>query len=188
MSTTEQFRGFDEHIARYLGEVERVESARAQGGDRGYDLLFCRHPQQEVVSVVTDGLRWLPFDGDLPEELVCSVRPDQESAALYLTDTVAGMVLANRGPLEYGRVIPSPDPLLSGTVIQGVLAQAHPYAPDDFDVLRDDTGEPELHMVTLVPISAAEVALAQADGVDALHERWRAAGTDLMNVSRPSAV
>lgn len=188
MTTTERFGGFADHVTTYLGEVERVESAETSDGNRGYDLLFLRHPELEVASVVSNGLRFQELAGDVPEELVCSVGNTQVEAAHYLVDTVAQMVLENAAVLEYGRVIPSPEPLLPGTNIQGVVAMAHPYAPDEFDLMHNEAGDIELQFVTLVPITKAEAELGQAEGIQALYGKWQEAETDLLDITRESAV
>lgn len=75
------FDGFADHVTAGLGEVERVEPAETAAGDRGYDLVFLRHPELDVMSVVSNGLRFAELDGPLPEELVCSVRAAQADAA-----------------------------------------------------------------------------------------------------------
>ncbi|HWC84018.1 MAG TPA: suppressor of fused domain protein [Pseudonocardiaceae bacterium] len=188
MTTTERFGRFADHVTTYLGAVERVESAETAEGNRGYDLLFVRHSEMEVASVVSNGLRFQNLVGDVPEELACSVGTPQVEAAHYLVDTVAQMVLDNEAVLEYGRVIPSPDPLLPGTNIQGVVAMAHPYAPDEFDLMRNEAGEVELQFVTLVPITKAESELGQAEGIQVLYGKWQEAGTDLLDITRESAV
>jgi hypothetical protein len=142
----------------------------------------------DVWSVVTNGLRFHELDDDLPEELVCSVRAGQQDAAQYLADTVAQMVLSNGATLEYGRPIPSPEPLLPGTRIQGIIALAHPYAPDDFDLLKDANGTVELQLVTLVPMTKPEFDFLEANGVEALHAKWQEAESDLLDIYRSSAV
>jgi hypothetical protein len=55
--------------------------------------------------------------------------------------------------------VPSPQPLIPDTDITGVLATSHLYADDDFDTLRDENGTVELQLVTVTPMTSAEVDL-----------------------------
>lgn len=186
--TTELFQGFDDHVTTYLGEIERVESGESEDGDRGYDLLFCHNEELDVVSVVTDGLRFADLEGDLPEELVCTVRSEQVELAQFLVETVAQMILGDGTALDYGQLIPSSEPLLSDVEIQGVITLAHPYTDDDFDLLVDEDGEAELQFVSLVPVTKAEADEIEANGIDGVNTRWQEDDTDLFDLSRPSAV
>lgn len=188
MPAAVRFQGFQEHVTTFLGEVERVLSAQSADGNRGYDLVFCHQSEMDVWSVVTNGLRFQELDEELPEELVCSVRTGQQDAAQYLVDTVAQMVLGNGAALEYGRLVPGPEPLLPGTAIQGIIALAHPYAPDEFDLLKDAYGTVELQLVTLVPVTKAESDYLATNGVEPMHAKWQEAESDLLDIYRPSAV
>jgi hypothetical protein len=188
MTMTDQFQGFEDHVTAYLGEVERVDPGESEDGDRGYDLLFCHHEELDMVSVVTSGLRYYELEGELPEELVCSVRSEQAELARYVVDTVAQMVLGEGTALDYGQLIPSAEPLLADVEIQGVITLAHPYAEDGFDLLANDEDEVELQLISLVPVTKAEADEIEANGVEAVDVRWQEDDTDLLDLSRPSAI
>ncbi|MCM2248944.1 hypothetical protein, partial [Klebsiella pneumoniae] len=67
-----------------------------------------------------------------PQELVCSVKPEQAGAAQVLIQATLDVIsTAGRG-MVHQSVITHAEPLLAGTDIHGVLIAAHPYLGDEF--------------------------------------------------------
>jgi Suppressor of fused protein (SUFU) len=187
VSSAEKYSGYLDHVQAYLGPVAEVEPPVVDGRNRGYALLFCRTPDGDLVSVVTNGLRFQSITTIMPQELVCTMRADQRRAAHLLIALTAELVMRMRQGLSLNQVVPSPHPLVPNTAITGVVADTHPYADDDFDVLLDASGTAELQIITLLPATAGEIAFAQQHGIDALYERWETQETDLLDVYRSSA-
>lgn len=186
---TEPFAGLLPHLERFLGPVREFEEPTVLGYNRGYGLFFCYSPNQ-LVSVVTNGLRFQPVTVVFPQELLCTVHEDQRKEAHLLVPLIAGVVMQRGGGLMLDEVIrsDSPDPLVPGTEIAGIIAANHPYADDGFDTLNSPTGSPELQLITLIPATLFELRLAQESGVDALYEIWENEGADLLDMHRRSSV
>ena len=64
----------------------------------------------------------------------------------------------------------------------------HPFLDEDFNVVRDPDGRIEMQIITLIPATTAEIALARARGVPELFDRWEEQETDLADLARPCAV
>ncbi|WP_328475264.1 suppressor of fused domain protein [Actinoplanes sp. NBC_00393] len=182
MSTTDKYSGFLEHIQAYLGPVRETEPPTD-----GYALLFCRTPDDDLASVVTNGLRFQPITAVLPQELVCTVHAAQRKAAHLITALTAELVMKSRRGLVLEQVIPSPHPLIPHSDIGGVIAAIHPYADDDFDTLHSPGDAAELQLITLLPATTGELLFAEQHGTEALFQRWEAKETDLLDVFRRSA-
>ncbi|SHF09020.1 suppressor of fused domain protein [Streptoalloteichus hindustanus] len=180
-----------EHIERHLGRVRGVEEAGAPGAtadDHAYALAVYEHPEYDMVSVVTSGLRLWRVDVRHVEELVCSLQADQEPVAQFLVDSLARIVVDSGEGLEYGTVVQNDQPLIPDTLIQGLLATTHPFCDEEFNLYPAGAAEPMLQIVTLVPITLAECEYAERNGADALREVWATQETDLLDVHRASTV
>ncbi|WBB70072.1 suppressor of fused domain protein [Micromonospora sp. WMMD812] len=186
---TERFAGFLPHLQRYLGEAREFEEPTALGRNRGYGLFFCYAPNN-LVSVVTNGLRFQRITVVLPQELVCTVHEEQRKEAHLLVPLTAEIVMGRRAGLGLDEVIMSADqgPVIPGTEIAGVVAGTHPYAADGFDALPDADGKPELQLITLLPATRAELTYARDNSVDALFTAWEDQATDLLDMHRRSAI
>lgn len=186
---TERFANFLPHLERYLGEAREFEEPTVLGRNRGYGLFFCYSPNN-LVSVVTNGLRFQQITAVLPQELVCTVHADQRKEAHLLVPLTAEIVMRRRAGLGLDEVIMSgdPGPVVPGTGIAGVVAGTHPYAEDGFDDLLNSAGGPELQLVTLLPATRAELVYAREKSVDDLFIAWEDQATDLLDLHRPSAV
>jgi hypothetical protein len=186
---TEPYAGFLEHLERYLGPAREFEEPTVLGPNRGFGLFFCYAPN-DIVSIVTNGLRFQRITSVYPKELVCTVRADQRKEAHLLVPLVAGIVLQRGLGLTLDEVILSdaPEPVIPGTEIAGIVAGTHPYADDGFDTLTDTSGKTELQLITLIPAASRELHLAQAAGIDAVYDAWEGQNTDLLDMHRPSAV
>lgn len=185
---TEKYEGFLPHLQQYLGPAREVEEPTVTGRNRGFGLFFCYSDDNQTVSVVTNGLRFQRITVVLPQELVCTVYQDQRKAAHLLVPLTAELVLRRGAGLILDETISAPAPLVPGTAIQGIVAASHPYVGEGLDALTNAAGRTELQIVTLIPATAAELVLAEREGVDALFSRWEGLETDLLDLARPSAV
>lgn len=186
--TASAFSGFLPQITGRLGPVRWVEAATAHGGNRGFAVFHLGAPGGEVGTAVTNGLRFQPLRALRPLELCCTLLTEQEETAHRIVVQVARMVLdGGAGPVS-GTLLPGTRPLAPGSEMVGVVCAGHPFTDAEFDVLRDARGRIELQIITLIPATAAELALAAQQGTDELFERWEAMKADLADLLRPSAV
>ncbi|GAA4613535.1 suppressor of fused domain protein [Saccharopolyspora hordei] len=187
MSTFQPYFGLLEHFGQRLGPVQRVESGRSAQGNRGYDLAFYGSDEPPISTVITNGLRFQSITSMLPEELVCSLRADQEHIAHYLVDSIASMIIQNGTGMEYGSVFHNDQPIIDGTAITAVLAHTSPLFDEAFNLFPDQDA-PTLQIISLVPITDAEVEFIGEEGADMLFEVFHLNQTELVDVRRRSAV
>lgn len=181
-----RFKGFPAHVEKHVGRVRGADSRSAGGRERAYNLVYCDHADGTHVTVLTSGLREHTAGAPLPQELLCTLRRDQEVYAKHLVGVVAELLTESQARVGYGALIMNDRILLPDTAIAGAMAAPHPYLGDDFDVLLDE-GVPVLQLITLVPITRAESQLVARFGRDALYDRWEAQGTDLVDIYREDA-
>jgi hypothetical protein len=98
------------------------------------------------------------------------------------------MVLDGGAGVVSGTIIPGEQPLAGGSAMTGVICAEHPFADAAFDTVLDADGKPEMQIITLIPASPAELALATERVADTVFERWEQQETDLADINRPSAV
>jgi hypothetical protein len=180
-----RFQGFPAHVEAHVGRVRGAESWGDSDSDRGYHLVYCDHPDDQHVSILTSGLRMRTAGAPLPQELICTVHAAQESQARHLTAVIAELLTESDSRVGYGALIMNDRPLLPDTEISGALAAPHPYLGEGFDLLRDAEGTPVLRIVTLIPISRGESQLVARYGSDVLYDRWEHNDVDLTNIHRP---
>jgi hypothetical protein len=188
MTATPAFAGFLPQIADHLGPVQWVEEATAHGGNRGFAVLYLRESGSEVGSAVTNGLRFQNIKVVFPQELCCTLLAEQEETAHKIVVRVAQMILEGGAGVTTGAAIPGREPLAPGSDMVGVICADHPFVDAQFDTVRDDDGKVEMQIITLIPASTAELALAAGQGMDALFDKWEQQETDLADLTRPSAV
>ena len=187
------FGGFLPQLTGRLGPVRWVEAATAEGGDRGFAVFYLGAPGGEVGTAVTNGLRFQRTAAPVPRELCCTLLLDQEETAHRIVVQVARMVLAGGqggaggAVLSHGTLIPGERPLAPGSALVGVVCAGHPFTDAEFDVVRGADGRIELRIITLIPATAAELALAAERGVETLFELWEARQADLADVNRACA-
>jgi hypothetical protein len=115
---------------------------------------------------------------------VCSVQNGQDGAAAHIVTTMLDMIIAtDRGPLVT-QLIPGKAPILERTNIYGLLAASHPYLDDAFNTVTDDAGAILIQIVTLLPLTAAEVRQGETAGLDALVDTLENTDPPLLNVTR----
>lgn len=189
MTSSEKYAGFLNHIQQHLGTVRDAEPPTTGGGNRGFAIYFCQIAETDAISAVTNGLRFQQhITTILPQELVCTLAPEQRRYAHFIAVLTAELMIRMGAGLSYDQIIPSPQPLVEESDIGGVVAMPHPYADDDFDTLLDEQGHTVLQFVTLVPITKREIAYAEEHSIDALFEVWEEQETNTLNAFRPSAV
>ena len=183
-----RFDGLLQHWQRYAGEFRGVEPRDVRGYNRGYDIAFYESGDGAMVTAGTNGLRFQRYVTLKEEELACSVHAHQGEAARYLVDVTASLVLEKERGLQYGDVFGNSQPLLAGTQIYGVLGAPHPYLDEGFDLFRAADGEILLQIVTLIPVTRAEIDFIAAHGYEKLGAIWQEHGTDLLDVERGSPI
>jgi hypothetical protein len=188
MTEAPGYAGFLPQVAEYLGPAQWTEGPTAHGPNRGFAVLYFNAPGSEIGSAVTNGLRFQKITAIYPQELCCSLLTAQEETAHKIVVRTAEMVLRGGGGLLSGTIIPGDKPLAPDTAMVGVICTEHPYVDEDFNVVRDADGKIEMQIITLIPASAAEIALATNQGADALFDVWEQQETDLADLTRPSAV
>lgn len=183
-----RFAGFLPQTIGHLGEVEWIEKTTAHGPNRGFDVFYLRAPAGEVGSAVTNGLRFQNVTAVLPQELCCTLLAEQEEAAHRIVVQAAEMVRDGGRGLGPEAIVAGDRPLAAGSATVGVVCAEHPFLDEDFNVVRDPDGRIEMQIITLIPATTAEIALARARGVPELFDLWEEQETDLADLARPCAV
>ncbi|GAA4536476.1 suppressor of fused domain protein [Amycolatopsis samaneae] len=167
----------DDHFTRHLGDGTVAEQL---GG-----VAIWRHERPEFVSFATHGLADKPITAIYPQELVCSVQPGQDGAALFLLRTTLELILRGNRGLVNNQVIPNGEPLLARTSITGILVSSHPYLEDTFEAVFDTDRRVVAEIMTLIPLTDHEVTQANTAGVDSLIDHLESADPPLLDVTRP---
>jgi len=188
MNSSERFGGFVAHLERHLGTLRGAEGPEAEGRNRGYSIAFFERSDPGIISAASNGIRFQDVTSIMPEELVCTLRHDQENVARYLVNVVSSMVIGSGNGIEYDQIIKNDQPLIPQTEIQAILAASSPYFGTEFDLLRDGRGNPELQIITLIPITLAEAEYAEENEPEDLFEEWQGSRTNLLDVRRASAI
>jgi hypothetical protein len=188
MSSPGGYGRFLEHIEGKLGAIKHVEGPEVSGANRGYALIYTHLADPGVASVTTNGVRFQQITSMLPEEFTCSLQEDQEHIARYLVDTVAGLAISSGRGLEYEQVVKNEQPIIADSQMQGILASPSPFFGGEFDLYRDDNGQPVLQIITLIPVTAAEADFVEEADAEELYDIWRENRTNLLNVYRESAL
>ncbi|NBH12572.1 hypothetical protein [Amycolatopsis sp. SID8362] len=186
-----RFDGLLPHVERHLGPVTHGQGpGLPDGGNRGFAIGFHAHPRLRMVSAATTGVRFQRVDAPLPQEYVVSAAPEHEEEAGYLAHVIASGVIERARGYPYGGGYLNAEPLIPGTGVAFLLAAAHPFADAEFDLYRDERGEPALQLVTLLPCTRAEFEFVHAHDEDpeVLFDRWRDRDTDILDLYRASAV
>src|SRR5690606_1748814 len=159
-----RFSGLPAHVEQYVGRVRGPHSTRAGDRDRGYYLVYCDHPDRTRVSVLTSGLRDYTAGAPLPQELICTLRSEQEKYARHLTAVIAELLTETQSRVGYGALIMNDRILLPDTEISGARAAPHPYLDDAVDIPLHHAGAPALQLNTVVPTRRGEHLPAARQG------------------------
>jgi hypothetical protein len=168
----------DDHLTRYLGAG--APDARVGG------VEIWRHERPEFVSFATHGLSATPVLAVYPQELVASVRHGQDGAALHLVEIMLELVIGHDRGVVVGQIVPNGQPLLARTDISGLLVSSHPYLEDGFEAVFADDRRVLAQVMTLIPLTANEIAYAEERGVDALVDLLEDSDPPLLDVTRGS--
>ncbi|SPN99253.1 uncharacterized protein DNG_02290 [Cephalotrichum gorgonifer] len=181
------YEGLIDHLERHLGPFRTAQPPTVHGGNRGFSIAVYKHPDHDMFTAVSNGLRFQSITTLMPQEFVCSLKQEQNTFAQAIVDMFASSAVKNGRGLEYDGVIDTGRPFIPDSRIQGVLACPHPYAGEAFDLFP--TGEkPILQLITLIPVTTAEIAFIGTNGADELQARWVERATDLLTIFRASAV
>ncbi|WP_258349010.1 suppressor of fused domain protein [Saccharopolyspora gregorii] len=168
------------HYARFFGVLTASEIAD--------EIEIARWDRPEFASVSTLGLCRKRITAIYPQELVCSVKPEQAGAAQVLVRGTLEMIASLGRGMVHQSVITNEEPLLPETDIHGVLVAAHPYLDDAFNVVFGPGRTVLVDIMTLIPITAAEAALARGGNVERLLDAFEAADPELTDITRRSVV
>ncbi|WP_194838208.1 UvrD-helicase domain-containing protein [Nocardia sp. XZ_19_369] len=175
-----------EHLHQHAGTIiDRIESRDISGNTIGYTILVCSHAAYPIVTVATTGLR---FSTPRPDtEIAITAYSDQVDLARALLDVTAMTSLANSYTLDTGHRMFSPEPLVVGTDIHGIVADHHPYFGTEFGVVHGQSGHELMRLVTLLPLVGDEVQYVRSFGPQTLSALWRNNKTRLPDLKRRSA-
>lgn len=185
---TSPYEGLLDHVHRHLGPVSHAQQPDALGYNRGFAIGLHRHPEHEMVSAATTGVRFQEVAAELPAEFVCSARPGQETEAAFLLSTVADKVVQSGSGHNMGDGYRNEKPWIPGTQISSLVFGTHPYVADEFHAFRNTEGKVVLRLITLIPLTDPEFLFALDKGYPDMVETWKDMGTDLLDLYRPSAV
>ncbi len=179
------------HIEHHLGDPEYVYGVRAPG--HSFNILqFDGVPHFDAVSYVTEGVSSelvLQPSGSARQELVLTVRrafaSDETRRPL---GAVAQHILNSKDALIRGEVIDFPTHIVHGTNLSAVCCLAPAIVSKDFWVYAET--DPATMFVWLLPLTAAEAALARRLGPDEFEAKLETAQetVDLLNLDRPPFV
>lgn len=148
--------------------------------------VACIHPANhgEPFVYLSCGAWEATADRGLGQEFfLLAAHPSEEH--VDTVGTVALAHLAARGLLDLGEVLPLGRPWLPGSGADHLLVTLpYPYGPNLERVPLTDTFA--LAFRWLVPITAAEAALARAEGAEAVERRLEAARADFLDPRRAS--
>ncbi|MFX4291296.1 suppressor of fused domain protein [Streptomyces bohaiensis] len=180
-----------------LGEPDARASVTFLGTDRIEVLRFAGAAPRPHVRYATLGMSDAPMADPTAvladphrgprAELLLAVRPvagapvDEVLRALAVfaaTPQVEGVVVAPGASLDLG------GPLWPGAPFTSVLVSDPDAVPD----LALPAPADPVRFLPLVPMTPHEAAWKRAKGADALRERWRGEGIDLLDPRRSSAV
>jgi len=171
------------HFDAILGQTGSGPPALTRYGD--IDLLTYAEAGQ--VNCVSVGLADKPIKSLHPTELVCTVLPGQEGAALHMLEVTIAAGVDGGFPLVLGSVLRNDSPLLARTEIHGALLTTCLWKPE-LDLLKDDDQRILLHVIGVLPLTGPELLWIAEHGSDAFDRVIESATVDLMDVTRPSAL
>lgn len=174
------------HLQQVLGRGgQRPIEDYSKVGD--VEVVFVDDPDLDAVHVATIGLSELAITALHPTEFVCSVRPPQIEAARFLVESAVTMAVSGGGQITLDSQMTNATPLLAGTDIRGLLLSPGLWF-DDLDVVEDESGKILLHVITLLPLIAADVERLDAADADAIYDRIADTTADLLDITRTEPI
>ncbi|WP_399891544.1 suppressor of fused domain protein [Streptomyces sp. BBFR51] len=180
------------HAQRYLG---RGYACVPPVGDDNFGVGLHRDDRAGLVSALTLGVPFQPSVIE-PVEFVCTLQTSQEREAHHLARVAARWFIASGANVTFGEWIQRDRPMLPDTGIHGLLFDIDPMVGEALSVfdgavwpggpVGSGTAYGALHVVVLIPLTAAEIDVLESPGQGrkALWERWRADRTRLWDVGR----
>jgi hypothetical protein len=155
--------------------VDPVEVLRFEPipGERAYlSLGMSRHPMTGAAEAI------LAADGPRAELMLHLRDPTDEHAEVWrriallaAAPVVEGVVYAPGMSIDLG------EPLTTGSACTGVVVDESAIPPIDADART-------VAVLQITPATSTELAWCRVRGSAALHDRWAAAGTDLLDLGR----
>ncbi|ALG12506.1 suppressor of fused domain protein [Kibdelosporangium phytohabitans] len=179
------------HVQKFAGTYVGTDS-------KPHGRTYCEYglacfSSDDLVTIVSDGLRHVEADVPFGEELACTLRRSQIGHARALIRYGCDYVTETRRGLEFGQVLDNVEECFEDSGIVAVLASSHPRFVSDFNYLPTFPGAAltsenvEFQIITLIPLTRAEVGCAVQDA-DTLYDHWDIVRPDLFDITRPSTL
>lgn len=174
------------HLTDVLGRGSREMTVLSATEDVA--IVAVEDPDLGAVHVATLGLSTQAINALQPTEFVCSVLDGQVQAAHHLV-TIAVDMAARGAQVTLDSQFSNATPLLQGTDIRGLLLSPGLWFPE-LDIVENAAGDIDLHVVTLLPLIGADIALIETDpeGADAIYERIENTAANLLDITRTTAI
>lgn len=179
-----------EHYEQHLGHVKSHFGGREAG--QGFRILgFKDTPFHGCETVVTYGLAKHVLQGAVGpavrQELVMCGFPDDIMHLAGAMSAVGERLAETQTPLKHGEILGPWGALAPESPMEAVLCASPWYWKDDA-FGRCKGQQPDVLMVWLVPISAAEAAWCQQEGIEEFEALINAADPELLDLHRESLV
>lgn len=173
---------FPEHVFTILGEGLQVQEKRIGGAI----MVAAGTVNDGPRTLMTAGASRLPTDDGNHVELAVEVAPDQDGAAVIAMQHVCNDIFTNRRTPPVESPWRNPEPFLTGTQINSIVATGSRWGAE-FDEVREPDGSLVGHVRTLRLLTDAEAQFVTEHGWAALVEH--AGSLDaLLDVERESTV
>lgn len=178
------------HLYQHAGEYMGTESKPHGRPDRVYSLECFKHTSHDMITIASNGLRYVENDMPFSGEVACTLHTEQAGYARAIVGAMCELVDQRRRGIEFDQVLDNRGELFEGSGKEGLIASIHPYFGHEFNYISTvPSTEPtvncvELQLITLVPMSRQEIDLAVHD-IDALYDHWEDLRPDLLDINRP---
>lgn len=161
-----------EHFQRHAGNYLGGEPAFRDGRFKGYFLGYFEKVDDEIITVISSGVRFAEDDVPFGEEVACSLLIPQAGCARFLVDITSEMILERRRGVEFDCVIDNQGELVEGSGKEGLLASAHPYFGEYFNAHYSENGSVALQVISVIPVTREEINFVAAHDAEALYDVW----------------
>lgn len=180
------------HLERVLGPVARVTAGRDVAGERQAPCAiatFADQPVEGAFTLVTVGLSDAPLLGPEGERvrqelLLCAWNSDLDDRLYSLLLSAAQAFRDDDETANPGAVIELDGPLTERSDLHHVFLYPPTYHPDELATVPGATEEDEIEILWLIPITAQEIALIKAQGLEAFEDHLAASDPDLLDLGR----